>query len=127
MSPKSPACSKLCHVIYGCVTGSVNCRFFDWPVKKLLMRTKVAIDDVPEYFEVCSSGMSSSGKGEVCSTGDIPAAFGSDPLAQWYRTGLAIWRSWVQLPVTTQLCLLLTTLLNFRTQRPCKENEFLET
>ena len=28
-----------------------------------------------------SSGMISSGKGEECSTCDIPAAFGSDPLA----------------------------------------------
>ncbi len=34
--------------IYSCLNGSVYCGFIDWPVKNLLMRTKVAIDDVSE-------------------------------------------------------------------------------
>ncbi len=41
-------CGELCHLIYSYFNGSVNCRFIDWPVKNLPMRTKVAIDDVPE-------------------------------------------------------------------------------
>ncbi len=43
-------CSEPCHLIYSCLNGSVNCRFIDWPVKNLLMRTKVAIDNVPEVI-----------------------------------------------------------------------------
>ncbi len=38
------------NLIYSCLDGSVNCRFIDWPVKNPLMRTKVAIDDVPESY-----------------------------------------------------------------------------
>ncbi len=43
------------------VESSVNCRFINWPVKNLPMRTKVAIDDVPEpnnaFVVACNKNM----------------------------------------------------------------------